>query len=198
MKRRRQTPWADHYTRKARESAYPARSVFKLKEIQQKFRLIRRGQRVLDLGCAPGSWLLYAAALVGPEGCVIGVDRQPLAIRLPPQAKALEADIFLLDDAFFDSIGCVFNVILSDLAPATTGQKSVDAARSFELCKAALAVARSRLHPGGGFVCKIFTGENFKTFCDRVGNEFRRLQIFKPRSSRKASRETYLIGIEKR
>ncbi len=197
-KKKSPSPWADHYTRRARKQRYPARSVFKLKEIQKKYGLIRPGQRVLDLGCAPGSWLLYAAEVVGPEGQVVGLDLEPVDISLPPQAKALTGDINALDDRLRSALGNGFHAVLSDMAPATTGHKAVDAARSFQLCEMALHTARQVLLPGGGFVCKIFQGGDFNDFRAQLQRCFDSCRIFKPRSSRKASREIYIIGLGKR
>jgi 23S rRNA (uridine2552-2'-O)-methyltransferase len=94
-----------------------------------------------------------------------------------------------------ESLGNDFNVVLSDMAPATTGHKAVDAARSAGLCEAALAIAQSVLLPGGSFVCKIFQGPDFNQFLDSVRTGFKSQKIFKPRSSRKASKEIYIIGL---
>jgi 23S rRNA (uridine2552-2'-O)-methyltransferase len=184
--------WQDHYTRRAKKEQYPARSVYKLQEIQQKHLLIRKGHKILDLGCAPGSWLLYAAQLTGDDGLVVGVDLEPVKIQLPSQVQIITADVFSLD---VESLGKDFNVVLSDMAPATTGHKGVDAARSFSLCEAALSIAQKVLLPGGHFICKIFQGQDFKQFQETVKAAFNELKIFKPQSSRKASKEIYLIGL---
>ena len=147
---------------------------------------------MLDLGCAPGSWLLYAAKLTGPKGRVIGVDLKPVSIQVPSHMKIMTADVFALD---IESLEKDFNLVLSDMAPATTGHKSVDAARSYNLCEIALNIAQSILLPGGSFVCKIFQGPDFELFLDAVRAGFKRLKIFKPQSSRKASKEIYVIGL---
>ena len=189
--------WADHYTRKAQKERFPARSVYKLKEIQKKYRLIRRGDRVLDLGCAPGSWLLYAAEATGIKGRVVGIDLKNVTVRLPDHAITHKGDIRDLMDST-DAIDSDFDVILSDMAPATTGNKHTDAARSLDLCETALAVVYKRLTRGGRFVCKIFQGSDSKAFTDRVKKEFKQTKIFKPQSSRKASKEIYIIGVGKK
>ncbi len=194
----RPSSWEDHYTRKARKDQYPARSVFKLQEIQKKTNLIRKGDSVLDLGCCPGSWLMYAASLSGPSGSVVGIDLKPLNFSFPSNVRIFQADILSLPDEISDAIGHEFNVVLSDMAPSTTGSKTVDAARSFELCKAALNIAHNRLLPGGSFVCKVFQGEDFNPFITLVKTVFISHKIFKPQSSRKASREIYVIGLNKR
>jgi 23S rRNA (uridine2552-2'-O)-methyltransferase len=185
--------WEDHYSRRAKKERFPARSIYKLQEIQKKYNLIRKGGRVLDLGCAPGSWLIYAANLTGDTGRVVGIDLKPVSVQVPSHVKTYVGDILSMDEA----IGKDFNVVLSDMAPATTGIKSVDAARSFDLCQAALSIARDVLNPGGSFVCKIFQGEDFKEFSDAVKANFKTQKIFKPESSRKASKEIYLIGLGK-
>ena len=185
--------WEDHYTRQARKERYPARSVFKLRELQQRLNIVRRGDVVLDLGCAPGSWTMQAAELTGPSGRVIGIDLTPVTVALPPHAEARVEDVFVLVENPA-GLGRSFDVVLSDMAPATTGSRGVDAARSFALCEAALAIALRVLRPGGNFVCKIFQGEDFKAFTEAVKAGFTELKIFKPQSCRKASKEIYLIG----
>jgi 23S rRNA (uridine2552-2'-O)-methyltransferase len=190
-------PWEDHYSERAKKEQYPARSVFKLKEAQKKFHLIKKGDRVLDLGCSPGSWLLYAAELTGKRGRVLGIDLKAIRIKIPPQAETLTADILTIDRAWIDKqeLGDRFNVVLSDMAPATTGNKALDAARSFQLCQAALSIVEMVLKPGGSFICKIFQGEEFKEFSDTVRSQFKRHKIFKPRSSRKESKEIFILGM---
>ena len=194
MKRKtgKKNTWQDHYTRQAKKARYPARSVFKLEEIQQKHRLIKKGDRVLDLGCSPGSWLQYAAKLTGDRGRVIGIDLKPGKIQAGSNIEVIEGDVFELDTG---PLGSDFNVVLSDMAPATTGHKAVDAARSAGLSEAALEIARRVLRPGGTFVCKIFQGPDFNQFVNSVKASFDKQKIFKPRSSRKASKEIFVIGL---
>jgi 23S rRNA (uridine2552-2'-O)-methyltransferase len=187
--------WQDHYTRRARKEHYPARSVYKLAEIQKKHRILAKGDRVLDLGCAPGAWLLYAAEQVGGRGFVLGVDLNPVTVPLPSHAQAITGDIRSLQPTAAQYSGGGFQVVLSDMAPATTGDPFGDAARSYALCCSALGVADALLQTRGRFVCKIFQGEDFKVFCDKVKVRFERMHIFKPQSSRKASREIFIIGL---
>lgn len=200
MKRpsRKHNRWEDHYSRRAKKERFPARSVYKLQEIQRKFNLIKKGDAVLDLGCSPGSWLLYAAKLTGKSGRVVGIDLKPVTAQLPPHVTVFTGDILSLEDEFPGGIGKDFNVVLSDMAPATTGHKDVDAARSLRLCQAALGIAEAVLMPGGAWVCKIFQGKDFKEFSEAVRAKFRKQKIFKPQSSRKASREIYIIGMGKK
>ena len=189
--------WADHYSERAKKERYPARSVYKLKEAQIKYRLIKKGDRVLDLGCSPGSWLLYSAELTGNRGEVLGVDQKTVTISMPARVKTLKADILAIDGPWIEKeeLANRFNVVLSDMAPATTGNKAVDSARSYRLCEAALNIAQMVLVPGGSFFCKIFQGEEFKRFADSVRSQFKRHKIFKPQSSRKESKEIYIIGM---
>ena len=186
--------WADSLTERAKKENYPARSVYKLKEIQKKFKVIRKGGTVLDLGCAPGSWLLYAAETAGSNGKVTGVDLKPLEVPLPENASVVCADIHDIIKDLEQYADGGFQAVLSDMAPATTGRKDVDAARSYELCAAALQCARTLLSENGCFVCKIFQGQEYKAFEKDVKSMFAETRTFKPESCRKASREIYIIG----
>ena len=190
--------WQDHYSRKAKKEKFPARSVYKLQEIQRRYNLIKKEDKVLDLGCFPGSWLLLAANLTGTKGRVVGIDLQPVTTKLPAHVRVYTADILTLNNDIFRSEGQDFNVVISDMAPATSGNKHVDNARSFNLCQAALSTVQDVLIFGGSFVCKIFQGEDFKAFSDLVKGSFNKTRIFKPQSSRKASREIYIIGSGKK
>lgn len=188
----------DHYAKKAKKDNFPARSIYKLEEIQQKFKVIRPKDRVLDLGCAPGSWLKYAADIAGPAGKVVGVDIKDIgdvSRGYPDNVSFYRCDILEMDDEMRQAIGDGYNVVLSDMAPSTTGIRSVDAARSFVLCEAALDIAARVLDPGGHFVAKIFQGEDFETFIATVKRQYKTRKIFKPQSCRKDSKEIYVIGI---
>lgn len=201
MRRTRKKPaknkWQDHYTVRARKEKYPARSVYKLEEIQHRFKLIRKGDRILDLGCAPGSWLRLAAELTGSQGKVVGIDLKPVKISLPPQATAHTGDILAEPPEPMEHLESWFDVVISDMAPSTTGHRDVDAARSLQLCQAALAIAEKNLRSGGHFVCKIFQGPDFPEFVLAVKKKFKSQKTHKPRSSRKASKEIFIIGLGK-
>lgn len=190
--------WADHLTQRAKEEQYPARSVYKLMEIQKKFRVMKKGNRVVDFGCAPGSWLIYAAKTVAPEGRAVGIDLKPVDVSLPENARAYVGDIFEMDDPLSKAVGDDVDVVLSDMAPATTGRKEIDTARSEALCESALDRASALLVPGGHFVCKIFQGPSFKAFEAKVRKHFDTCRIFKPESCRKTSKEIYIIGMSKK
>jgi 23S rRNA (uridine2552-2'-O)-methyltransferase len=195
-KKPKKKTWQDHYTRRAKKENYPARSVYKLQEIQEKFKLIQPGRHVLDLGCAPGSWLLFAAKKVGPRGKVAGIDLKPVSGKLPGNAVVHTGDIFDEAAGFWPRLGDRFDLVLSDMAPGTTGNSSVDAVRSFYLCEAALSVADKLLVAGGGFVCKIFQGEEVEQMVGAVRSAFKQHKLFKPKSCRKASKEIYIIGMD--
>ena len=194
--------WEDHYSRRAKKEQFPARSVYKLKEIQRKYKIIKKGDRILDLGCFPGSWLLYAADLTGEKGEIVGIDLKPLSksvlSKVPSNVRIYTGDVLCIDDELIRSVGKDFNIVISDMAPDTTGNKNVDAVRSFNLCQAALRIAKDLLVDGGSFICKIFQGEDFKEFIDSIKLSFNKHKIFKPQSSRKLSKEIYVIGFEKR
>ena len=190
--------WEDHYSRQAKKEGFPARSIYKIQEIQRKYHMIRKGGRILDLGCHPGSWLKFAAGLTGDRGHVIGIDLKPVSIKLPANVRTIIGDIMRFDEDLATSVGSGFNVVLSDMAPNTTGNRETDAARSFHLCMRALTIAQTRLLPGGSFVCKIFQGGDFKIFSESVKSNFHQCKVFKPSASRKASRELFIIGLGKK
>ena len=186
--------WADHLTQRAKNENYPARSVYKLEEIQNKFQVLKKNDLVLDLGCAPGSWLLYAAKQVGNHGKIFGIDLKKIEIHLPENVVAIEDNILNLTNESFLDENTRFNAILSDMAPSTTGRKEVDALKSFELCNMALKVADDFLLQNGNFVCKIFQGNDFNEFQKNVKSKFKDSKIFKPDSCRKQSKEIYIIA----
>ena len=183
----------DKYFKKAREQGFAARSVFKLEEIDRKLRLIRPGDRVLDLGCRPGSWMQYAVAAVGPKGAVVGIDRDPLPAPIAG-TRVLVGDLYETTDA--DLLGdlAAFDVVLSDMAPDTTGMRATDQARSAALFEEALERAERLLAPGGGFVGKIFQGPDFQALRQRMAKRFGEVRIIKPDSSRAQSIEIYLAA----
>jgi 23S rRNA (uridine2552-2'-O)-methyltransferase len=194
MKTNPKNQWEDHLTRRARTENYPARSVYKLEEIQNKFKVMKKNDQVLDLGCAPGSWLLYAAKTVGAGGRVLGLDLSLVEIGLPENVTAVQENVLNLENSALVDENARFNVVLSDMAPSTSGRKDVDAVKSYELCCMALTVAETYLGPGGHFVCKIFQGNEFTEFQKKVRSKFKESKIFKPDSCRKQSKEIYIIA----
>jgi 23S rRNA (uridine2552-2'-O)-methyltransferase len=196
MGRGRPNPYArpDHRTRAAKAAGYPARSVFKLEEIDRRIRLLRPGQHVLDLGAAPGSWSKYVAERIAPNGRLLAVDLEPLGVPLPPWAEVVRGDVLSLERSTLARLA-PYDVVLSDMAPRTSGQKSADAWRSFELFVHALALATQTLKPGGSFVGKIFMGEPFQEARSKVADGFEQVRVIRPESTRSMSGEVFLVGL---
>jgi 23S rRNA (uridine2552-2'-O)-methyltransferase len=187
----------EYYTRKAREDNYPARSVYKLQQIDEKFNLIKAGDKVFDLGCAPGSWLLYIAKKISDRGGVVGVDIQDLKIKIPQNAEFIKSDVMEYVPTSVGiptMVGRKFDVIVSDLASNTSGEHFVDTERSLELGEKALEIAQNNLKSGGNFLCKILEGEGINDFFKKVETNFAFAKRYKPLASRKESREIYIIG----
>ena len=183
----------DAYFRKARNEGFAARAVYKLEDIDRQLRLFRPGARVLDLGCRPGSWMQYALKVVGPYGKVVGVDRLPLPSPVAG-AQVIVADIFTLSD---DELLCglaAYDVVLSDMAPDTTGIRATDQARSANLVTEALARAERLLAPLGAFVAKVFQSPDVDGLRKRMGQRFGEVRLLKPEASRRQSTEIYLVG----
>ena len=190
----------DHYFKKAKEENFAARSVFKLEEIDKKYRLFKPGQIVLDLGASPGSWSQYSSKLVGKDGRVLGVDLSPVNVKLP-NAVFIQADLrdLQLEDVFKQhGFEPPFDLVLSDMAPKTTGIRGTDQARSMELCELALDVARRFLKKDGHFVCKLFHSDEFTKLREEIKKTFGRCEAVKPDSTRKISKEIFLVGIGKK
>ena len=154
---------------------------------------MRAGDRVLDLGCRPGSWLQYALQVVGPHGAVVGIDRDPLPQKIAG-ARVLQGDIFTTPDGELLGTLAAFDVVLSDMAPNTTGMRATDQARSASLFEEALARAERLLAPGGAFVGKIFQGPDVEGLRKRMAERFSDVRTLKPEGSRAASIEIYLAG----
>ncbi len=192
--------YRDHYFNRAKQQNYPARSVYKLQEIDKKFRLLRPGLTVLDLGASPGSWSLFAAQKVGGEGKVVSIDLQPTETTFPTQVSFYVDDILQPSVELNEVLERVgpFDLVLSDMAPKTTGIKFTDQARSLELAEAALEVALLRLKPQGDFVVKIFQGPDVPEFQRGLRNHFKAVKTFKPKSSRAESKEIFFVGLERR
>jgi 23S rRNA (uridine2552-2'-O)-methyltransferase len=196
MPRSRSSPYKrpDHFTREAKKAGFPARSVFKLEEIDERVHLLRPGMRILDLGAAPGSWSLYAAQKIGPSGKLMAVDLSPLGTVLPANSTFLQGDALSLEDASVAQFA-PYDVVLSDMAPRTTGTKGVDQARSFELFMRALAVAASLVRPGGSFVGKIFMSEDLRAARATLKELFAEERLIRPEGTRSISTELFVVGL---
>lgn len=183
----------DRFHQKAKKEGFLARAVFKLEEIDQQFKLFKPGQRVLDLGCAPGSWLQYARSKVGDKGVLVGLDRAPLRGDVGG-ARIVVGDVLTIDPKILLGELPAFDVVLSDMAPDTSGVRSMDQARSEALFERALEIATLLLAPGGNFVGKLFQGPEFKKLIEEVRAKFDVAKTAKPASSRQISIEQYVIG----
>ncbi len=188
----------DKYFYKAKKEGYAARSVFKLEEIQNKFHIIKFSDKVLDLGCAPGSWLQFLSKTIGPKGFCVGIDLQKVDNLKLANVKTFECDIY--DDEKIEEILSEtrqFNLISSDMAPNTSGVHDVDCARSEELCERVIELCKIYLKSNGNLVMKIFQGEDFPKILNETRKIFKKVSCFKPKACRDRSRETYIIGMRK-
>ncbi|HIJ58799.1 MAG TPA: RlmE family RNA methyltransferase [Deltaproteobacteria bacterium] len=190
----KQNRWEDHYTRRAKKEKWLARSVYKLQEIDNKFKLIQKGSRLLDLGCYPGSWTQYALKKVGNQGEVVGIDLTKPDQLLMDGFRFIQADVMSLESQWLTREISPRDVVVSDLAPSTTGISATDTSRSITLARKALEIACTLLKRNGSFVCKILEGEDIKGFKAEVSGNFRQVRLFRPKATRKRSREVYLVG----
>lgn len=189
----------DFYFKKAKEKNFAARSVFKLEEIDERFKIFKPGYKCLDLGCAPGSWTQYAAQKIGQNGLCIGIDLQKVNLVIQ-NARFLQGDAF--DETTVETFAAengikIFDVVMSDMAPKTTGIRMQDQMRSFELCKRALDVAKQRLRQGGFFIVKFFQSEEQDNFLNMVRPLFTKVELLRPKSTRKHSYEIFIVGLRK-
>lgn len=187
----------DYYWGKAKQEGYPARSVFKLQEIQEKHHVLRPGSRVLDLGASPGSWSLFILDGFAGRGGVTGVDLNP------PDPRLLSRRNFHFIEGDFTRPEIVqrivdagpFDAVVSDAAPSTTGNRTLDTARSLEIARQVLAICEVALAPGGSCLLKIFQGGEEKEILDGLRARFASARAFKPKASRADSMETYFFGL---
>ena len=189
--------YQDKYFKRAKKENYAARSVYKLKEMDKRFKLFKKGQTVLDLGAAPGSWTQFAGERVGDSGHVLGVDIQDTRHGFPPNITFLQADVFSDSPELLAAIEPLmpFDLVISDMAPKTTGIKFADQANSLELCERAFEVAKKYLKKGGHFVVKIFEGGETKDYRDSLRPFFGKIKNFKPHSSRSESKEMFIVAL---
>lgn len=186
---------SDVYVKEARQHGYRSRAVFKLKEINERDRLLRPGMTVVDLGAAPGGWSQYASLSVGRDGRLFALDILPMVAI--PGVVSICGD-FCSEEALrrFSEIvpAGEVDLVLSDMAPNITGIKAADQAASMGLAEMALSFAEQNLHRGGSFLVKVFQGEGFDAYLQRLRAGFGRVQVRKPKASRSRSREVYLLA----
>lgn len=187
----------DRFTRDAKKAGYPARSVFKLEEIDRRARILRPGMHVLDLGAAPGSWSMYAAQKIGRNGKLLAIDLEPLEIALPPYGTFVQGDAFDIASNIHQAYA-PYDVVLSDMAPRTTGNRLGDQTRSYELFMRALEVASQTLKKGGSFVGKIFMGEDLPLARAETRKIFEHERLIRPEGTRSVSYEIFVIGLGRR
>lgn len=175
----------DKFTKKAFQEGYNARSVFKLRDIQNKFKIIKEGDKVLDLGASPGSWSQYAKE---QGGNVTAIDVNEIKLE---GIKKIKGSVFDTE------IKGTYDVVLSDLSPKTTGILHLDNENSYDLCIKALELTKDNLVHGGIFLIKIFQGSQFDDFHKKMKKKFKIVRTIKPEGSKKRSKEIYLLGINK-
>ncbi len=192
----------DEFFKKAKAEGYLARSAYKLLEINEKKRILRHGDRVLDLGCAPGSWLQVASKLVGAKGLVVGIDLKPVEQVIAPNVRTSVGDATKVDVATLLPEGGLFDVVLSDMAPNTSGHG--DDLLSARLCYTVLDIAAKFLksdastgRPGGGgnLVMKVLEGAEYPNLLKHTQEYFREARGLKPAASRDVSREIFIYGL---
>ena len=186
--------WSDHWTKRARAEGWRSRAAYKLEELDRRDRLFRRGGRVVDLGAAPGGWSQYAVRKVAPGGLVVAIDLDPIEpIRGVAVVQGDVSDPATLDGVC-EALQGAPDAVISDLAPRLSGNRERDQALSMDLADMALAAALDMLGPGGIFVTKLFQGAGFEDFVAEARRCLGAVRLRTPAASRRASRETYLVG----
>lgn len=182
----------DLYSQKAKKEGYAARSVYKLKEIDEKYKIFKKKQNILDLGAFPGSWSQYALEKVGKKGLVVGIDIKNIEKSFSDNFIFFHQSI--LDPELSLDQYAPFDCVISDMAPNTSGIKDKDVYESIELSTMAAEVAAKLMKPQGIFVCKVFQGEEIDLFFKNMKSIFKKTKTVKPLAVRKTSKEIYLIG----
>ncbi|MBV4460388.1 MULTISPECIES: 23S rRNA (uridine(2552)-2'-O)-methyltransferase RlmE [Pseudomonas] len=185
----------DPYVKQAQKDGYRSRASYKLLEVQEKYKLIRPGMSVVDLGAAPGGWSQVTSRLIGGQGRLIASDI--LEMDSIPDVTFVHGD-FTQDEVLARILEAVGNsqvdLVISDMAPNMSGTPAVDMPKAMFLCELALDLAARILKPGGNFLIKIFQGEGFDAYLKDTRQKFDKVQMIKPDSSRDSSREQYLLA----
>lgn len=191
---------SDFWAEKAKKEGYPARSVYKLDELQKQYHIIPKKGTVLDVGASPGSWTLYTARnILKNEGTLVSVDLKPLELKtVPPNVHFFQGDAFSKENlANIKSFG-LFDCIISDAAPNTTGNRSIDTARSASLALSVIELSEECLKKGASITIKLFQGSDSEEVIKRMRELFEKVAIHKPKACRSNSFEVYLIGLRKK
>lgn len=186
----------DHYFNKAKKENFLARSIYKLEEIDQRYKVIKKGESVLDLGYHPGSWIQYTSQKVGEAGKIIGIDIKEINTRLThlPNVSLFQKDIFDVHNLSDLGVEKAFNTVLSDMAPNTTGIKSLDQDRSLNLIEAIFTLLPKFLSYNGNTVMKVFDSHSAQVFLKEQKKLFSEFHYLKPKSTRSVSKEFFVIG----
>ncbi|HWS02653.1 MAG TPA: 23S rRNA (uridine(2552)-2'-O)-methyltransferase RlmE [Gammaproteobacteria bacterium] len=189
----------DEYVQRAQREGWRSRAVYKLEELDQKYRLLKPGMTVVDLGAAPGGWSQYAAKLLGAKGQIFALDILPMESL--PGVTFIEGDF--RDEAVLGQLKILLgdrpiDLVMSDMAPNISGVGVVDQARTMYLVELAVEFARDMLRPGGTFVSKVFQGEGFDALVLSLRKDFAKVSVRKPKASRPRSREVYLVASERK
>ncbi len=187
----------DRFYRKAKEQGLPSRASFKLEEILKKFRLVKPGGTVLDLGAAPGGWTAILSQAVGPSGLVLAIDLEKLSRRFPPQVRFLQGDLQAPESRQWleaELANRKVALLCSDMSPKLSGIAFRDYHQSYQCGRLAWELAREFLMPGGSLIVKQFPGEEFAGFLKELRSHFKQVKVFEPEATRKSSKEVYLIA----
>ncbi|NRA32194.1 MAG: RlmE family RNA methyltransferase [Polyangiaceae bacterium] len=195
MSRRRDNPYAkpDPVTLKARKEGYPARSVYKLEEIDKRCKIFKGGQHVLDLGAAPGSWSLYASRKISANGRLVAVDLTEITQAFPSNVTVHQGDALVPSGAVESR--APYDVIISDMAPRTSGDRFRDQLYSYQLVVGSLQMAARYGKPGSSFIAKIFMSNEFSKAKKQVIASYDTVRVVKPQASRSNSWEVFLVGL---
>lgn len=186
----------DHFYKKAKQENYLARSIYKLQEIDKRYKVLKKGDFVVDLGYFPGSWIQYTSKAIGSQGRVVGIDIQGPEKKLSnlQNVSLITKNIFEIYDINEIGFDKKIDVLLSDMAPSTTGIKSVDQNRSLELVEKVFEIAPVFLKPNGNMVVKAFEGHDMQLFLKEQKKLFNKFSFLRPKSTRSVSKEYFIIG----
>lgn len=186
----------DHYFHKAKKENFLARSVYKLEEIDERYKVLKKGDKVIDLGYHPGSWIQYTSEKIGKEGIVVGCDIKEVNNKLLnlTNVKLFKKDVLTIETMDELGVSDQFNVVLSDMAPNTTGNQMVDQTRSLNLVEMVFSLLPKFLKPGGNLVIKVFESNDAQVFLKANKNLFEEFHYLRPKSVRSVSKEFFVIG----